>query len=135
MRLTDGQKTRLGEFARVMLPGGSRMPSAVDLDLWHDPVDEVLVIDPTRIEPLVRFLGLERVVETLADVEALAQEDTPGFEALGVVLANAYFMHTAVHESLGYPGQEPRDSSGGLSEEDEALLAPVIARGPIYRPA
>ncbi|WP_375569707.1 hypothetical protein ABWH92_15020 [Ahrensia marina] len=135
MRLTDGQKTRLGEFARVMLPGSSRMPSAVDLDLWHNPVDEVLAIDPTRLEPLLQFLALEGPVETLADVEALAQADTSGFEALGVVLANAYFMHTAVRESIGYPGQEARDSSGGLSEEDEALLAPVIARGPIYRPA
>lgn len=135
MRLTDGQKTRLGEFARVMLPGGSRMPSAVDLDLWHDPVDEVLAIDPTRLEPLLQFLALDGPVETLADVEALAQADKSGFEALGVVLANAYFMHEKTRESIGYPGQEARDSSGGLSEEDEALLAPVIARGPIYRPA
>lgn len=135
MRLTDGQKTRLGEFARVMLPGGSRMPSAVDLDLWHDPVDEVLAIDPTRLEPLVQFLALDGPIETLTDVEALAQADTSGFEVLGVVLANAYFMHPETRESIGYPGQEARDSSGGLSEEDEALLAPVIARGPIYRPA
>jgi hypothetical protein len=117
-----------------MIPGGSGMPSASDLTLWDQPVDEVLTIDPTRLEPLARFLALEGKVETLADVEALAQADTSGFEALGVVLANAYFMHTETRESIGYPGQEARDSSGGLSEEDEALLAPVIDRGPIYRP-
>lgn len=134
MSLTDDQRARLAQFARVMIPGGAGMPSAVDLGLWDTPVDEVLAIDPTRLEPLVQFLALEGPVETLADVEALAQEDTPGFEALGVVLANAYFMHEKTRESIGYPGQEARDSSGGLSEEDEALLAPVMARGSIYRP-
>lgn len=135
MSLTARQRARLEVFARVMIPGGSGMPSAGDLALWDEPVDEVLTIDPARLEPLSRFLDMGGKVETLADLEALAQADKPGFEALGVVLANAYFMHPLVRESIGYPGQEARDSSGGLSEEDEALLAPVIERGAIYRPA
>ncbi|MBO6674569.1 MAG: hypothetical protein JJ908_03525 [Rhizobiales bacterium] len=134
MTLTDDQRARMAQFARVMIPGGAGMPSAADLVLWAASVDEVLAIDPTRLKPLVRFLSLEGKVDTLADVEALAHSDRLGFEALGVVLANSYFMHTAVRDSIGYRGQEACDSSGGLTEEDEALLAPVIARGPIYRP-
>lgn len=134
MSLTDDQRARLARFANVMIPGSSGMPSASDLSLWDQPVDEVLTIDPTRLEPLTQFLAMEGEVETLADVEALAQSDKPGFEALGVVLANAYFMHQTVRESIGYPGQEARDSSGGLTDEDEALLKPVIDRGLIYRP-
>lgn len=135
MSLTDAQRARLALLAKVMIPGGSGMPSAADLTLWAASVDEVLAIDPSRFEPMAQFLALDAPVENLADIEALAQVDKTGFEALGVVLANAYFMRSKTRQSIGYPGQEARDSSGGLTEEDEALLAPVIAHGPIYRPA
>ncbi len=135
MSLTDTHRARLAQFANVMIPGGSDMPSAADLTLWAVPVDEVLAIDPTRREPVARFLAMDGPVETLADIEALAQVDKAGFEALGVVLANAYFMHPKTRESIGYLGQEARDSSGGLTDEDEDLLTPVIGRGPVYRPA
>ena len=135
MTLSADQRARLAELAKVMIPGGAAMPSAEDLMLWEGPADDVLAIDPTRREPLARFLALPGRITSLADVEALARSDREGFEALGVVLANAYFMHPKTRAAIGYPGQEARDSSGGLTTEDEALLAPVIARGPIYRPA
>ncbi len=133
MTLSADQRMHLAEFAKVMIPGGADMPSAEDLMLWRDPIDEVLAIDPSRLEPMVRFLDLPGNIATLADVEALAQTDRAGFEALGIVLANAYFMHPQTRAAIGYPGQEARDSSGGLTPDDEALLKPVIARGPIYR--
>ena len=135
MTLSADQRMHLAEFAKVMIPGGADMPSAEDLTLWEGPVDEVLAIDPSRREHLTRFLALPGEVTSLADVEALAQSDRDGFEALGVVLTNAYFMHPKTCAAIGYPGQEARDSSGGLTPDDEALLEPVIARGPIYRPA
>lgn len=135
MSLNNAQRERLGQLARIMVPGGHGMPSADEVDLVQAPVDEVLEIDPIRKSGLLRFLALEGNCESLTDVESLAQTDPTGFSDLGVVLANAYFMHADVRATIGYPGQEARDSSGGLTDEDLALLNDVIDRGPIYREA
>jgi len=132
--LTDNERLRLGACARLMIPGGHGMPSAALLALTATPVDEVLRIDPTRIDGLKRFLGLDGPIATMADIEAHAQRDPNGFNDLGVVLANAYFMHPKVREAIGYPGQEARDSSTGLGDEDRALMQPVVNRGPMFRP-
>ncbi|MBO6637844.1 MAG: hypothetical protein JJ920_07220 [Roseitalea sp.] len=132
--LDTAQCERLVRFARLMVPGGQGMPSAEAIGLCGDPVDEVLAIDPTRMEGLGRILALPGEIGTMADIEALAQRDASGFADLGVVLANAYFMHADVRAAIGYPGQEARDSSAGLTNADHALLEPVITRGSIFRP-
>ena len=132
--LDPTERARLAAFAALMIPGGHGMPSAGDIGLADDPADEVLGIDASRIDGLKRFLALAGPLATMADIEALAQRDKAGFADLGVVLANAYFMHAEVRAAIGYPGQEARDSSAGLDEHDEAMLAQVVARGPIFRP-
>lgn len=133
--LSDTARARLGQIARLMLPGGSGMPGADEIDLAGAPVDGVLAIDPTRIAGLTALLERCGDVVGLDDLTALRSADPDGFTALAVVLANAYFMDPAVRASIGYAGQEARDSSGGLTAEDEALLADVRGRGPIYREA
>ena len=131
--LSRAERTRLATLAGVMIPGGAGMPGAGALALHLGPADAVLRIDPARLAGLRRFLALPGPVEVLSQIEALAQIDADAFRDLGVVLANAYFMHPATRAAIGYPGQQARDASGGLTPQDEALLAPVIARGPIYR--
>ena len=133
MSLTAAERARLAALARTMIPGGAGQPGAEALALEGAPVDEVLRIDPVRRAPLRRFLALQGATGTLAEIEALAQADPDGFAALSVVLANAFFMHPAVRAAIGYPGQEARDSSVGLSEADMALVAEVAARGPVFR--
>lgn len=133
MSLSEAEVARLAQIARVMIPGGAGQPGADALDLAGAPVAEVLRIDPTRVAPLRMFLALPGPVDSLADVEALAQQDEAGFQALSVVLANAYFMHPEVRDAIGYPGQEARDSSVGLSGADMVLIAEVQARGPVFR--
>jgi hypothetical protein len=133
MSLTPSERARLAALARTMVPGGAGQPGAAALALEGAPVDEVLRIDPARVAPLRRFLALDGPADTLADVEAMAQADPDGFAALSVVLANAYFMHPATRDAIGYPGQEARDSSVGLSDADMDLVAEVKARGPVFR--
>jgi hypothetical protein len=135
MSLTEPERARLSALARTMIPGGAGQPGAADLELQGAPADRVLAIDPSRLAPLRRFLAQEGPADSLAAVEALARADPEGFGALSVVLANAYFMHPATRAAIGYPGQEARDSSIGLTDADRDLLAPVIARGPVFRPA
>ncbi len=133
MPLTPEERTRLEALAGIMLPGGAGMSGASDVNLAQDPVDRVLHIEPALTARLSRFLSQVRVVRTMPDVETLAQQDPQGFKALGTVLANAYFMHEEIRRQIGYPGQEARDSSGGLTGQDLALLRPVQERGPIHR--
>ena len=135
MSLDAAQRQSLAALARVMIPGWPAPPGAEALALHEGPATHVLAIDPTRLEPLARFLAGAGEVGTLAEVETLARADPEGFEALSVVLANAYFMHPDTRAAIGYPGQEARDSSVGLSEADLALVARVSARGPIWRKA
>ncbi len=135
MSLTDAERVRLAALAAVMIPGGVGQPSAGSLRLHDAPTDEVLRIDPPRLEGLRGFLALDGPVDGLADAEALAQRDPEGFAALSVVLANAYFMHPATRAAIGYPGQEARDSSAGLGAEDMALVDVVARRGPVFREA
>ncbi|MEM1284787.1 MAG: hypothetical protein AAGH43_05325 [Pseudomonadota bacterium] len=125
----------MAKLAAILIPGGAGMPGAIDIDLHQTSTDQVLSIDLSRLAPLRKFLSRPGAVETMADVEALAQQDPDGFSALTVVLANAYFMQDDVREAIGYPGQEARDSSVGLTSEDETLMQVVAARGPIYRDA
>ncbi len=133
MSLSGTERKRLGALARVMIPGGAGQPGAAALGLEGAPVDDVLRIDPTRAGPLRRFLALEGPIDTLAGIEALAQHEPDGFEAVSVVLANAYFMHPETRAAIGYPGQEARDASVGLGEADLALVDVVAGRGPVFR--
>jgi len=133
MSLSDEDRRKLATLAQVMLPGGAGMSGASRLQLAHAPVDRVLHIEPALVPKLARFLTRVGIVGSLADIEALAHEDSEGFKALEVVLANAYFMHETVRGQIGYPGQEARDSSVGLDDRDLALLEPVRARGRVWR--
>lgn len=135
MSLSEAERARLADIAALMIPGGSGQPGAAALDLHGSPVDEVLRIDPSRLAPLRAFLSRPGTLAKLADLEALAQDDPEGFQALSIVLANAYFMHPETRAAIGYPGQEARDSAAGLTDEDRALLDAVRARGPVYRTA
>jgi hypothetical protein len=134
MTLSPAEQARLDGLARVMIPGGAGMPGWGELGL-AGAVDHVLAVEPAWGAGLRRFLALPGPAGTLAEVEALAQLDRDGFHALGVVLANAYFMDPRVRAAIGYPGQEARDSSVGLTAADQALVAEVAARGPVWRPA
>ncbi len=135
MSLSETDRARLAEFARVMIPGGAGQPSAEEVDLANAPVADVLRIDPSRVGPVAAFLSLTGDIGTLGDVERLAQSDPDGFQALSVVLATAYFMHPKVRDAIGYRGQEARDSSVGLTDDDLKMVAEVTHRGPVFRDA
>lgn len=133
MTLTMAERGRLSEFARIMLPGGSGMSGADQLQLSHGPVDRVLAVEPALTEPMRRFLAIQARVENLIDIEVVAKADPAGFKALAMVLANAYFMCETIRREIGYPGQEARDSSIGLTEIDLALIDRMNSAGVTWR--
>jgi hypothetical protein len=136
MNMTIEHRVKLSALARLMLPGDGVMPAGDTLGLHQvgGGVDRVLAIEPAYGPAMVAFLDtVVTLPATMAEVEVLAQSAPRGFAALGTVLANAYFMEPATRAAIGYPGQEALDSSVGLTDGDRALLAPVAARGPIWR--
>lgn len=135
MSLTAIDRETLARLASIMVPGGQGMPPADAIGLAGAPADRVLAISGYLAPPLRRFLDQAGEVADMPALEAAAQADREGFEALSVVVANAYFMDAGVRAAIGYPGQEARDVSGGLTDRDRTLLEKVRARGPIFRDA
>lgn len=109
------------------------MSGADELELTAGPVDRVLAVEPALTEPMRRFLSIQARVENLNDIEVLAKADPAGFKALATVLANAYFMCDTVRREIGYPGQEARDSSIGLTEIDLVLIGRMKSAGVTWR--
>jgi len=116
-----------------MIPGGAGMQSARDIDLAMGPADWVLSHAPHLEAPVTAFLDLCADVDSLDALQHVALADPDGFDSLSVLVANAYFADDVVRAAIGYPGQEARDSSVGLTDEDLALVEQVRVRGPIYR--
>lgn len=133
MTMTPRDRDTLARLAALMIPGSAGMPSADALRLAGAPCDKVLALAPHLCAPLERFCGAAHAVRDMSGLEAAAQADLAGFEAVSTVLANAYFMAPQVRQAIGYPGQEARDSSTGLGPDDMALLAPVRQRGRLWR--
>lgn len=126
-------RATLARLADLLIPGGHSMPPAAAADVAGTGLDRVLRAEPRHGAPLARFLGLAAGATDLAALDALSRDDPEGFRALTIVVANAYFMNDAVRRSIGYPGQEARDSSRGLPGALTPLLDRVTARGPIWR--
>ncbi|KPP88303.1 MAG: hypothetical protein HLUCCA08_14885 [Rhodobacteraceae bacterium HLUCCA08] len=133
MTLTAEDRATLARLAALMVPGGAGMPSAARISLQGAPLDRVLAHAPQLSGPLGRFCAAARDVADMAGLDAAAQADRDGFEALAVAVGNAYFMAPQVRHAIGYPGQEARDASVGLTAGDQALLTPVWQRGRLWR--
>jgi hypothetical protein len=54
---------------------------------------------------------------------------------VSLAASGGYYMSPRVRDLIGYPGQENRPFDPDKTTEylGDGLLAPVIARGPIYR--
>lgn len=70
-------------------------------------------------------------------LQRLSVERPETFSALHLVLVGAYLINRRVWRRVGYPGRKPNPV---LEDEPDfylegGLLDPVVARGPIHRPA
>lgn len=124
----------LAALADEMLPGGAGQPSAREVDVAGELLDEVIAARPDLAEPLRELLAS---VDGVEPGEALARlrADRGACDLLGTVVAGAYMMAPAVGAALSYPGQQPKPVNPFDINDvvDDGLLDPVIERGPIYR--
>jgi hypothetical protein len=121
--LSDHDRARLAALADLLIPRSEIMWSASEAGVAGEPVDDVLAARPDLAEPLRIALGWPDSPDTLPP-EVLA--------ALGEIVAGAYFLIPAVQDRIGYHGRAALPVTE-LTEEDHALLEPVVRRGSIYR--
>lgn len=133
----DGPRATLAGLADALIPADARMPSAGEVLVGRAGLDAVLAVRPDLAAELERLLEDARGADPASEVARLRADDEPGFQLLATVVAGGYFLHQGVREALGYPGQEaiPIEPSDPPDYERDGLLASVIERGPIYRPA
>ncbi len=67
-------------------------------------------------------------------LRGLHAEEPGQFQALSAVVAGAWLLTPTVRARIGYPGQrrDPARLEEAVDQISDGILAPVIARGPIY---
>jgi hypothetical protein len=130
-----GARRRLATVADHLIPAGYGMPAASDVGVHLAQLDAVLAARPDLVAAVADALD-ERLADDPAQRLADLARDAPATHAsLLLVIVAAYYMHPSVKTAIGYPGQEARPVNV-LDYPDwmvEDLLAPVVARGPIWR--
>ena len=123
MMLSDHDRARLAALADLLIPRSERMPSASEAGVAGDPVDGVLAVRPDLVGPLRMALDWSGTPDTLPPEV---------FAALGEIVAGAYFQIPEVQDRIGYHGRAALPVTE-LTDEDRALLEPVVHRGLLYR--
>jgi hypothetical protein len=124
MRGTDlsaPQRRCLATLAEIIVPRTEAMPSAGDLDLCGEAVDQVLRVRPDLGAPLAALLEKTAALAPENAVSWLAAQDPLAFSVLMQVVAGAYYMHPVVWQLLDYPGQEAIAAEGVQHPDAHAL--------------
>jgi hypothetical protein len=130
-------RARLVEIADGLIPGTQEMPAPGSLDIAGRRLDLVLASRPDLAEGLGRALeAAGDVDDPIAWAERLATRDPPAHEAIVTVVVAGYYLHPAVQQRLGYPGQvgDVVRVDGYPDFIEEGQLERVLERGAIYRP-
>ncbi len=129
-------RARLADIADELIPAAEGMPSASQVGVAQQQLEVVFASRPDLVEPLQRVLAVSFGGSAVEFLEALAQTDPPGHEALVLTILGGYYTSEHVAGLLGYPGQGATVVVPDVYPwyVDEGLLDVVLERGPIYRP-
>ena len=134
MTIENKDRSTLAGLADVLIPESAGFPSASQVGVADEGLDQVLAVRPDLAKPLKVILQSAKG-RNPADVVAQLQDENPAsFAALAEIVAGAYFMNPQVRVAIGYHGQVPQPLASRPDHLNDGLLQPVIDRGPIYRP-
>jgi hypothetical protein len=135
--LTRAEVATLRAIADVLIPAAGGNPAATsepDFNTWLGrAVDARADAFGAMTAFLARLDGAEPEVLEQA-LRALDAEQPAQFQALSAVVAGAWLLTPTVRARIGYPGQrhDPAHLEEAADQLSDGILAPVIARGPIY---
>ena len=130
--LTHEQRQRLAILANALIPPADGMPSASEAGVPGRWIDDALRYRPDLAEGLETALAVAGDLPADEAIELLNREHTAAFEALGTLIAGAYFLNPEIRRRIGYLGQMPTPPEEDL-DTYFPLLEHVVARGRIYR--
>ncbi|WP_440709078.1 hypothetical protein [Herbiconiux sp. YIM B11900] len=136
-RLSEAQYATLHALAEIITPATPGFPSAAQADP-SGAVLEMALRELVRDRPVIAAFT-DAVAHSWStgvqpDLEGLEAIDPAGFAVVCDLLVGRYLSCRPVWRLLGYPGRVPAPPAPGEVEfflRDD-LLAPVVARGPIY---
>ncbi len=142
MTIENKDRSTLAGLADVLIPASAGFPSASQVGVAAEGLDQVLAVRPDLAKPLKVILQSAKG-RNPAEVVAQLQDENPASfaalaeivaAALAEIVAGAYFMNPQVRVAIGYHGQVPQPLASRPDHLNDGLLQPVIDRGPIYRP-
>jgi hypothetical protein len=130
-------RDRLRRFADALIPAGDGMPAASEVGVADRQLDRVLAARPDLAAPLARALADADPADHEGTLERLRAGDLAAHDALLLVVAGGYYTDARVRKLIGYDGQQPVEVRPEIIPNyvEEGLVEPLLARGPIYRPA
>jgi hypothetical protein len=131
-----GHGTASSPGSRVLpVPAGDGMRAASEAGVASPRLNELLRSGPDHVGDLVRMLEAADGIHPRLALRSLQDDrDGTGHAVLTTVVAGGYRIDPGIRRRLGYPGQQAvAISEPSLDDEDEALLASVIRREPIFR--
>ena len=129
--LSGDERAKLGSVADLFITRTSGMPSASDARVHSEFIDRVFSVRPDLLDAV--RTGLRQVKPPLPDsFEELSDRGLPGLRALAEAVTAAYFLNPDVARLVGYRKRSVIPIH--FDDDLEGLVAPVSARGPIYRP-
>ena len=134
MTIENKDRSTLAGLADVLIPASAGFPSASQVGVAAEGLDQVLAVRPDLAKPLNVILQSAKGRNPAEVVAQLQDENPASFAALAEIVAGAYFMNPQVRVAIGYHGQVPQPLASRPDHLNDGLLQPVIDRGPIYRP-
>ncbi len=134
--LNADQRRALGALADLLIPRTDAMPSASEVDVETKWIDRALAVRGDLTDSLTGVLDRAGTDDPARELARLERDDAETLDSVKLLVSGAYYMSPRVRKLLGYPGQTQHpilpDEAEYYLEGD--LLAPVLARGTIYRP-
>ena len=134
MTIENKDRSTLAGLADVLIPASAGFPSASQVGVADEGLDQVLAVRPDLAKPLKGILQSAKGRNPAEVVAQLQDENPASFAALAEIVAGAYFMNPQVRAAIGYHGQVPQPLASRPDHLNDGLLQPVIDRGPLYRP-
>jgi hypothetical protein len=134
-RLSPADRAIYRALADALVPAFGALPAASRVGVADDGVDRVLGWRPDIAGDLLRAVAKSRSLPPDDALAALERDDPEALKALRLAVLGAYYLDRGVMEVLGYGGQPSRPVQDGETPDflNSPLLAPVIARGAIWR--
>ena len=111
------------------------MPAASQAGVAGRGLDELLASRPDLADDLRSLLDAAAGVDPAEAIRLYQRApDGAAMAILSTVVPGAYYLDPDIRARIGYPGQQAiAIPDPSMDRADEALLRPVIERGPIHR--